>query len=69
MKAAGSKNGGRHNLVTAAAFDNSDNEENEQKPARERDPDDYLSLSRSEPGRLTGSSGRLEMCLSHSGSL
>ena len=34
------------------------------KPARERDPNDYLSLSRSEPGRLAGSSGKPEACLS-----
>ena len=35
------------------------------KPARERDPNDYLSLSRSEPDQLAGSSGKLETCLSH----
>ena len=39
------------------------------KPARERAPNDYLSLSRSEPGRLAGSSGKLKMCLSHIGLL
>ena len=35
------------------------------KPARERDPNDYLSLSRSEPEQLAGSSGRLKMRSPH----
>jgi hypothetical protein len=39
------------------------------KPARGRAPNDYLSLSRSDPGRLAGSSGELKACLTHLGLL
>ena len=58
------ESGGRRTIVTAAARDDDNDEKKNKKPARERDPNDYLSLSRSEPDRLAGSSGRLKMCLS-----
>lgn len=58
------ESGGRPGIVAAAANDEV-NETKKKKPARERDPNDYLSLSRSEPDRLAGSSRRLKKCVSH----
>jgi len=58
------KSGGRLDIVAAAALDD-DTENKRKKPARERDPNDYLSLSRSEPEQLAGSSERLNMRSPH----
>jgi hypothetical protein len=54
------KSGGRLGIVAAAALLD-ETKKKRKKPARERDPNDYLSLSRSEPEQLAGSSGRLKM--------
>jgi hypothetical protein len=58
------KSGNRLGIVAAAALDD-DTEKKRKKPARERDPNDYLSLSRSEPEQLAGSSERLNMRSPH----